>query len=119
MKTYMVIAKVNGVDYLTKVTGDSEINAEHKILDMGVCNKYGYGVEACIAYDYEAMETVTFRSHALNAEIISLAEFANIVSKRNIELRKREDAEKEITRIEKEIKELEKRLEEQKKILEQ
>lgn len=65
------------------------------------------------------METETFRNHALNAEIISLAGFANIVSKRNIELRKREDAEKEITRIEKEIKELEKRLEEQKKILEQ
>ena len=42
MKNYMVIARIKGVDYLTKVEAESEYNAEHKILDLGICGKHDY-----------------------------------------------------------------------------
>lgn len=119
MEKYMVIAKVNGTDYLTRVNAASEIIAEHLILDWGRCSKFGYGVEACMAYNFEAMQTETFRGHALNAEPVSFSELKTIVAERNAELIMKEQAESEIEKIEKEINRLTERLAENKKILEQ
>ncbi len=118
MNNYMIIARIKGVDYLTKVEAESEMSAEHKILGLGICGKHEYGVECCMAYDYDMMSTETFRSHALNSEPISLEALTAKIEVRNKEIKKRDNAEKEIERIQKQIKELEKQLEENKKILE-
>ncbi|MBR6532974.1 MAG: hypothetical protein IKT44_00900 [Clostridia bacterium] len=118
MENYMVIAYVNGVNYMTKVEATSEYNAEHIILDIGICGKHGYGVDGCMAYGREAMKTETFIASALNAKPISLEALTVKIEARNEEIRKRDNAEKEIERIQKQIKELEKQLEENKKILE-
>ena len=32
MNNYMIIARIKGVDYLSKVEAESEYNAEHKVL---------------------------------------------------------------------------------------
>ena len=119
MEKYIVIAKVNGTDYLTRTNAESEINAEHSILNWGRCSKFGYGVEACMAYNFDAMKTETFRGHALNAEPVSLSELKSIIAERNAELIMKEQAESEIEKIEKEIKRLTEKLAEDKKILEQ
>lgn len=117
MENYMVIAKVNGVNYITKVEAISALSAEHKILELGICGKREYSVEACMAYDYKAMKTETFIASALKAEPISLDVLKVKIEVRNFEIRKRDNAEKEIERIQKQIKELEKQLEENKKLL--
>lgn len=118
MKNYMVIARIKGVDYLTNVEAESECNAEHKILDLGICGKHDYSVECCMAYDYDAMSTETFRAHALNAEPISLDALKVKIEVRNAEIRQRDYAEKRITEIEKQIERLKAELEENKKLIE-
>lgn len=118
MKNYMVIARIKDVDYLTNVEAESEYNAEHKILDLGICGKHDYSVECCMAYDYDAMSTETFRAHALNAEPISLEALKVKIEVRNAEIRQRDYAEKRITEIEKKIEQLKAELEENKKLIE-
>jgi predicted N-formylglutamate amidohydrolase len=118
MKNYMIIAKVKGVDYLTNVEAESEYNAEHKILDLGICGKHDYSVECCMAYDYDAMSTETFRSHALNADPISFDALNVKIEVRNAEIRQRDYAEKRITEIENKIERLKAELEENKKLIE-
>ena len=118
MKNYMIIARIKGVDYLTKVEAESEYNAEHKILDLGICGKHDYSVECCMAYDYDAMSTETFRSHALNADPISFDALNVKIEVRNAEIRQRDYAEKRITEIEKKIEQLKAELEENKKLIE-
>ena len=117
MENYMVIAKVEDVYYMTKVEAISEISAEHKILNLGICGKREYSVEGITAYDYKAMRTETFISNALMSKPISLDALKVKIEARNAEIRKRDNAEKEIERIQKQIKELEKQLEENKKLL--
>ena len=118
MKNYMVIARIKGVDYLTKVEAESEYNAEHKVLDAGICGKHDYSVECCIAYDYDAMSTETFRAHALNCLPISIEGLTRVILERNAEIKKKDDAERRITEIEKQIERLKAELEENKKLIE-
>lgn len=118
MNNYMIIARIKGVDYLSKVEAESEISAEHKILDAGICGEHDYSVEACMAYDYDAMQTETFRAHALNCFPMSIEGLTGVIMERNAEIKKKDDAEKRITEIEKQIERLKAELEENKKILE-
>ena len=97
---------------------ESEYNAEHKILDLGICGKHDYSVECCMAYDYDAMSTETFRVHALNCMTMSIEGLTRVIIERNAEIKKKDDAEKRITEIEKQIERLKAELEENKKILE-
>ncbi len=118
MKNYMVIARIKGVDYLSKVEAESVMSAEHKILDLGICGKHEYGVECCMAYDYDMMSTETFRLHALKCFPISIEGLANVIMERNAEIKKKDNAEKRITEIEKQIEQLKIELEENKKLIE-
>ena len=110
MTNFMIIAKVNGVEYLTKVSTESEYSAEHRILDMGICGKHEYGVEACMAYTTKAMKTDTFIVNAINAEPIALEDLARIISWRNKEIEKKDEAESRIHEIEKQMKALQSEL---------
>ena len=117
MKWYMVIAQVNGRDFLTKVQANSMMGAEHVILDRGVCGKHTYGVTACTAYDESTMKYDTFYMNAIKAETIDFGMLVEIIEKRNAEIIAKDEAEKRIEEIEKQMKQLQDELETNKKIL--
>lgn len=104
MTRFMVIARVNGCDYLTKVEAQSAYGAEHKIIDTGVCGKHEYGVENCMAYDLEAMKTDTFRYNAINAEPISYDDLVKVINERNAEIVRKDCAEDKMREIERQMK---------------
>lgn len=107
MKKFMVIARVNEIDYLVKVEAETVAGAEHKILDLSYCGKHDYSVTACMAYDIVAMKTDTFVCNAINAEPVSVESLIVIIDKRNRELARFDDAEKRLLEIDKQIKTLE------------
>lgn len=108
---YMIIAEVNGKDYLTKVIAESAGNAEHMILDLSICGKHTYGVTACMAFDSELMKTDTFVYSAIDAEPISFEALKEIIDKRNAEIKRKDEAEDAIEAIKKQMKDLQERLE--------
>ena len=117
MKTYMIIATVNGVDYLTRVNAESESGAEHTILDLSVCGKHDYRVTASMAYDDKAMKTDTFIYNALNALPIGFNALTALIEKRNPKILEKDAAEERIRAIEKQMVDLQKQLDEAKTIL--
>jgi hypothetical protein len=116
MKQFMIIAKVKDTEYLTKVNAESEISAEHMILDLSVCGRHTYGVTACMAYDAKAMKYDTFIYSAINATPVDFETLTLIISDRNAEILEKDAAEHRIQEIENSIKELTKELEEAKRI---
>ena len=110
MERYMVITTINGKDFMCSVDATSAYAAEHMILDLGICGKHKYGVEACMAYDKEAVKTDTFISAMLFANTVSWAEIVNIIDERNAEIRASDEAEAHIYEIDKLIKEHEKEI---------
>lgn len=107
MNEYMVIAKVNGIEYLTKVEAETSGGAEHKILDEGYCGYNAYSVEACMAYDTKAMKTDTFICNAINATPIGLEALVMTIQIRNKQLQKLDEAARRIREIDKQLKALE------------
>lgn len=97
--TYMVIAYVDGTSYLTRVSADSAMQAEHIILDAGVCGQYDdYTVNSAHAFDRETMRTDTFIGEALDALPVSLEELDEIVEARNATIREQDKARDTIAR---------------------
>lgn len=110
MERYMVIATINGKDFMCSVDATSAYAAEHMILDLGICGKHKYGVEACMAYDAEAVKTDTFIGAMLSANTVSWAEIVDIIDERNAEIHTSDEAEERIVEIDKLIKEHEKEI---------
>ncbi len=108
---YMVIARVNGVDYLTRIEADSDLQAEHLILDEGICGRHEYGVSACTAFNSLAMLSEYFKTVALNADrMVDLDTLLDIIDKNNDRIRRadqREKAQDEVEELKKRIHELE------------
>ena len=117
MKAYMIIAQVDGIDYLTKIKADSNSAAEHRILDMGVCGKHTYGVPYCTAYDEKAMQTDCFIYSALQAKPVSMNELCEIIRQQNASIREKDAAEDRIIEIEKQIRDLSEELKKAKEII--
>lgn len=117
MKAYMIIATVNGIDYLTKLNAESESSAEHAVLNLSICGKHTYGVTACMAYDDKAMKYDTFIYSALQAKAVSFDELKELIEKRNAEIREKDAAEERIAQIEKQMKELTEELAKAREIL--
>lgn len=111
MKAYMVIAKVNGIDYLTKVNAESESGAEHVILDLGYCGRHAYGVEACQAFDVDMMKTECFRYAAIAAEPVSFLALKEIIDLRNDFIKQKDETEDKIRETKRQIEVLQKQLE--------
>ena len=118
LTNYIVIAIVNDVYYLVNIEAESLYQAEHKILDLGVCGKHTYGVRACMAYDAETMKTDTFVFNALGSKTVSAEELFDIIDRRNEEIARKDEAEDRIKEIEDTMDKLQKELEDLKKILE-
>lgn len=93
MKSFYIIARVKGMDYLTKVSAETALSAEHMILDAGICGKHEYGCDACMAYDANAMKTDAFIGAALHAEPVSLCELIEKIEKNNDRIKAKDDAE--------------------------
>ena len=110
MKDFMIIANVNGIDYLTKVQATSNSMAEHTVLDLSYCGRHDYGVTACMAYDAAAMRTDCFIMNALAATPVDFEKLTQIIEARNAEIREHDEAEKRVKQIEKQMKALEKEL---------
>lgn len=106
MTKYMIIAKVGKEEYLSKVNADSELEAEHMILDRGIAGRHEYAVDACMAYDARLMKTDTFIGAALFAEPISIDDLMVLIDDRNAEITRKDAAEEKKTILEKRIKEL-------------
>lgn len=93
MKSFYIIARVKGMDYLTKVSAETAISAEHMILDAGICGKHEFGCDACMAYDANAMKTDAFIGAALHAEPVILCELMEKIEKNNARIKAKDDAE--------------------------
>lgn len=114
---FMIIATVDNVNYMTKITADSALAAEHSVLDKGVCGKHTYGVTSCQAFDVEMMNTDCFRYTAIKSEVVSFSELCDIIAMRNEEIILEDTAEDIIKSNEKKIRELQEQIEDAKKIL--
>lgn len=93
MKSFYIIARVKEMDYLTKVSAETALSAEHMILDAGICGKHEFGCDACMAYDANAMKTDAFIGAALYAEPVSLCELMEKIEENNDRIKAKDDAE--------------------------
>lgn len=118
MESYMIITKVDGVDYLTKVMASSNSGAEHMALNLSYCGKHEYGVQACQAYDMDDMKFSQFIYSSLDAETVSFAELSQIIMKKNEKIRAKDEAEEKVARLEAQIKRLQDELAAAKAVLE-
>lgn len=117
MNRYMVIVRIGGNSYMTKVQAESLCSAEHQILDMGICGRHEYGVNGAQAFGADEMKTDHFVYTALGAEPISMDEIETIISERNARIKAQDEAEDRIREIEKQMKKLAEELEAAKKVL--
>lgn len=117
MTNYMIIVEINTASYLTKVNARSAMDAEHIILDKGICGKHEYSVQACQAFDAEAMKTDTFIGEALNAIPLGFSALCELIEQRNEQILRKDAAEEKVRDIEKQMRELQKQLDEAKAII--
>lgn len=117
MNNYIVIAQVMNDFYLTRVHAESACEAEHKVLDLGICGRHEYGVVGAIAYDQKTMKTDSFVANALKAHPVGQAELYDIIEANNERIRQKDKAESRIAEIEKQMKTLAEELEKAKRIL--
>jgi len=104
MNDYMVIAKVGTTDYLTKVCSNSIYDAEHKILDLGICGIHTYSVVSCNAYDDTTIVFDDFLTKAFHSQPVSFDNLKEIIERRNDEIRKSDEKERRIAELEIQIK---------------
>lgn len=88
MNTYLVFVTVDGIEYLTRVTAATRIDAECEILTF---NKYFYVVDSCRAYDiydlrHISMRFVAFVNNVLSSEPVSFDELKTIINRRHTEI---------------------------------
>lgn len=113
MKTinnYMVMARVNGTDYITKVQASNLSHAEHIILDQSYCGKSRNGVEACIAFGADDMKTDAFVGACLGAEPVDYNVLSETIHEYNEFIKYEERRTAEIADIEEQINQLTERL---------
>lgn len=118
MKHFMVIVRINGTDYLTNVESDTEYGAEHKVLDLGICGKHDYTINACMAYDVHAMQYETFRCSAITATPISFDDIKIVIYNRNAEIQQKDYAEERIATLTKKLEETKAELDAAKRLFE-
>lgn len=116
-QNYMVIASVNNVKYLTRLVANSLSEAEHIVLDTGICGRHEYGVEGCMAFNRDTMKSECFIDSALNVDrMVDLDTLLDIIDKNNDRIRRadqRETARDEVDKLKKRIHELEQLLSEE------
>lgn len=104
---YMVIARVSGRDYLTRVLASSCGGAETKVLDLGYVGRRSHAIEAAQAFDIKGIKTDYFACNALNSEPICFEALKAVIEARNESIMEVERAEDRIAEIEDAMKMLE------------
>lgn len=108
MLKYFVIAQIADISFVTSISADSAINAEHIILDLGYTGKHTYGVTSALAFsEIEVKKGGYFTDCLLTSQMVSYEELTKIIETRNEVIRKSDYAEKRIAEIKKEIANLE------------
>lgn len=103
MEIYFVFVEIDKIDYVVKLEAKSAINAEHKILDLGICNSYGCTITGATAFHKKEIKNDYFINCLSISEFISINELSNIISDKNEKLTKIAYVHNEIQNIEKEI----------------
>lgn len=103
MEIYFVFIEIDKIDYVVKLEAKSAISAEHKILDLGICNSYGCTITGAQAFHKEETKNDYFINRLSISEFISINELSNIISTKNEKLTKIAYVNNEIQNIEKEI----------------
>ena len=103
---YMVLSKVAGQDYLSRVEAHSAYIAEHMILDKGTRGRHAYGVDDAQAFDEKAMKTDFFINATLHAIQISKNSLFEIIERHNENIREKDVIEESILNNEKLLAEL-------------
>lgn len=106
MKKFFVICTVNSIKYLTNVEAESNLSAEHKILDLGICGKHEYGVTDAQAFTKNETKLNFFSDAIQNCECISYDELVQIIETVNDTIRKKDRIEKLIIDKTNKLKEL-------------
>ena len=110
MENFFVICTVNSINYLTNVKAESNLSAEHKILDLGICGIHEYGVTGAQAFTKKETKLNFFTDMIQNCECISYDELAQIIETVNDTIRKKDCIEKLIIDKTNELKKLSKEL---------
>ena len=105
MENFFVICTVNSINYLTNVKAESNLSAEHKILDLGICGIHEYGVTSAQAFTKKETKLNFFTNMIQNCECISYDELAQIIETVNDTIRKKDHIEKLIISTENKLKE--------------
>ena len=89
MENFFVICTVNSINYLTNVKAESNLSAEHKILDLGICGIHEYGVTSAQAFTKKETKLNFFTDMIQNCECISYDELVQIIETVNDTIRKK------------------------------
>ena len=79
MENFFVICTVNCINYPTNVKAETNLSAEHKILDLGICGKHEYGVTGAQAFTKKETKLNFFTDMIQNCECISYDELVQII----------------------------------------
>lgn len=105
MMRYFIIATIADINFVTTLSADSAIQAEHIILDLGYTGKHTYGVTACLAFsEIEVKKGGYFTDCLLTSQMVSYEELTKIIELRNDAIRKADEKENRINELKKNIK---------------
>lgn len=94
MEKFFVICTVNSIKYLTNIEAETNLSAEHKIIDLGICGKHEYGVTTAQAFTKNETKLNFFTDMIQNCQCISYDELAQIIETVNDTIRKKDHIEK-------------------------
>lgn len=106
MQKYVVVASVAHRLYATTLEARSLYDAEHRILDHGICWRDAYGVEAAMAFEIADLKSDVFIGMMQGAEMIGLDLLYEIIAKNNHRIHALMRATDRVNRLEKEIRKL-------------
>lgn len=94
MEKFFVICTVNSIKYLTNIEAETNLGAEHKIIDLGICGKHEYGVTTAQAFTKNETKLNFFTDMIQNCQCISYDELAQIIKTVNDTIHKKDHIEK-------------------------
>lgn len=84
--SYLVITKVDGKEYITKVEATSMLDAEMSVRLLGQAVGDTHSVDTAFAYDMDLMKAPIFIKRALRCETVSMKELQCIIEKRTMDI---------------------------------
>lgn len=108
---YVIVKLCNACEYVLTVEAESNVGAEHIILDKGYCGIHDYTVQAAQAFSLSELNTDCFTSALRFCRTTNMDEITKIIKNLNMFMKEKDTKEKRKAEIEKQIKALQKELE--------